>query len=191
MAQGIKWQVAAPIFSTVSMRRRTAILTFVAATLLIFDSILVYDRCFRLNAGITYVGLDSLAFDVPEYKRASRFQNGKWDINPEESYQKVFPSSPSGQKTPNFYYVSLEPSKTFGHAITVLRDLKARRMCHILVRENADIFWGKTKFALRNGVILEIPVWVLCGTGYGDAGFKGNLPSDRLIHIPVRATAQD
>ena len=74
--------------------------------------------------------------------------------------------------------VSLSPNQTYGHFIEVIRDLRARKKCNVLIRED-----GKPLKALAPHPDGSFDSWensaiVLCGHQIGDAGFSGTLPPD-------------
>ncbi|MEG3164216.1 hypothetical protein U1701_06385 [Sphingomonas sp. PB2P19] len=165
------------------MRHRTALLGTIAVALSIADGFWVYDRFYRLNASITYVGADSLELTVPASLQAATFRNGKWDSNPSTKLDLPFYDPPRGQKRLKMSFVSLAPQATYSHALSVFHDLKARQICHVVVRESGKPTPIQIDFGKGQEDGLDLPAIVLCGSGYGDSGFIGQLPPDRLIHV--------
>jgi hypothetical protein len=169
------------------MRRRSAILTTAAAALLIADGFWAYGRYFRPNAAVTYIGLDSVTINVSASARAPQLRHGKWDIDPSRTLQSRFYDPPPGQKRLEIALVSFGPQPQFGQAIAVIRDLKARKVCHIALRDSATVTPVKLDFGNGPETSLDVPTIVLCGAAYGDAVvLAGPLPRDRAIHIDVK-----
>jgi len=79
--------------------------------------------------------------------------------------------------------VSLGPRASFGHAIEVIRNLKARRVCHVSIREAGTATPVEIDFGNGLEKSLDILAIVLCEHPYGDgSSFDGHLPADRLIY---------
>lgn len=166
------------------MKRRSLILATCAAALCIADGFWVYERYFRLNAAITYIGLDSVMINVPASAQASQFRNGKWNIDPLKATASKFYDPPPGQKRPQVAFVSLGSQFQYRQAIAIIRDLKARQVCHVVVREGATVTPVKIDFGKGREASLDVSPIILCGDAYGDAsGFFGPLPVDHAIHI--------
>lgn len=163
------------------MRTRTAILATIAAAALIGDGYWLYQHYFGLNAAITYVGVDTFDERVPVSAKAAQLRDGKWDSDPYQTLSALFPPPP-GQEPRPIAFVSLGSDPGFGHAIALFRDLKARHICHVVVRESGVATDYKGDFGKGPEAVMEAPVWVLCGDTYGDAYSIGQLPADRLIH---------
>lgn len=164
------------------MRTRTAILATIAAAALIGDGYLAYRRYFGLNAAITYVGLDNVSLMVPASTRAAQLSDGKWDVDPLQPLRSDWANPPPGQKAEPIAFVSLGPNSGFGKATEVFRDLKAKHVCHVVVREGGLGIDPKMDNGAGPETRFEFPTVALCGGPIGDAGFYGGLPADRLIH---------
>ena len=163
------------------MRRRRALLSAIATVLLVADGAFLL-WCWHVdtapNAWITRVGIDSAVFFVPTSAPAPVLRDGQWYIggqavpDPRDAQEK-------GVDRGGAVLVSLGPSPTFGQGLRSIRDLKARGICNLMIREDAtpvDISPG-TKPQIA------VPALVLCGHRPGDAGFSGKLPPDGPIHV--------
>lgn len=117
---------------------RTATLEIVAAALLVADGYWAYQRYFRLDAAITYVGLENLSMMVPASAHAAQLRDGKWNSDPYLALKSKFYAPPPGEKAKPMALVSLGPHPGLGQAVAVFRDLKARHVCHVLIREGAE-----------------------------------------------------
>jgi hypothetical protein len=162
------------------MVRRRAILGFSAFGLIVADCFWIYSRFVAPNANITYVGTDSVAVVVGTQARAAQLQNGKWDFDPIQSFPVDIGFGP---REKDISLVSLAPKQTLGQAVEVIRDLKSRHLCNVLILESANIGMEAGDALDQSGRVLEIPALVLCGYPIGDAGFLGKLPTDRPIHV--------
>ena len=163
--------------------------TLLAATaiaLAAFDGWWSYAHFLAPNADITYAGLDSQAAWVPSSKPPARFVSGKWDIGPVITLDLEMMN---GRNPRDVALVTLAPELTFGKAIAVIRDLKNRQVCNLLIRDS-EVDGGRLYSPIGSGhdegtdqdevAILSL---VLCGYSIGDAGWNGPLPPDRQIHV--------
>jgi hypothetical protein len=76
-------------------------------------------------------------------------------------------------------FISLAPTPTYGRFIESIRDLKARGICNVVIREN-----DAPEARVGNGRnALTIPALVLCGNSIGDAGFDVSLPPDGPLRL--------
>jgi hypothetical protein len=163
---------------------RRVILAASAFVLLVVDGLWFYKRFFAPNATILYVGADSFALTVPMKMRASKLLGGKWDSDPLR-FRSVQIEFGMGLQRHSLALVSLEPEGNYGKAVEVLRDLKKRHICNVLIREvgRAESERVIIDFADGPDRALTIQAIALCGNGIGDAGFSGTLPKDGPIHI--------
>ncbi|MET3760368.1 hypothetical protein [Sphingomonas sp. UYEF23] len=174
------------------MKRRSLILATCAGALCIADGFWVYERLFRLNAAITYIGLDSVMMNVPASAQASQLRNGKWNIDLLKTLQSKFYDPPPGQKRWQVAFVSLGSQSQYGQAIAIIRDLKARQVCHVVVREGATVTPVKIDFGNGRETSLDVSPIILCGDAYGDgSGFFGPLPADHAIHVGAGSEASN
>ena len=163
---------------------RRVILAASAFVLLVADGLWFYERFLAPNATILYIGADSFALTVPMKMRASRLLDGKWDSDPQR-FKSVQIEFGIGPQRHSLALVSLEPEGNFGKAVEVLRDLKARHICNVLIREVGRAEGIIINFPCGPDRALTIQAIVLCGNGIGDAGFSGTLPKDGPIHISM------
>ena len=165
------------------MAPRSAILGTIAAALLAFNGTTIYHHYYRPSAALTYIGLDSVIMTVPASLRAPEYRNGTWDADPLRVLRSKYFDPPAGQKPKPVAFVSLEPDASFGHAIEVIRDLRARRVCHVAIREAGNATPVEINFGKGRERGLDILSIVLCEHPYGDgSSFDGRLPADRLIY---------
>lgn len=164
------------------MIQRRVILEILAFVLLVVDGLWFYKHFVAPNAMITYVGLDSTGLTVPMTMRASRLRSGKWDSDPLHALRSVRIDFGLGVRQPSFALVSLDPEGSYGKAVEVIRDLKARHICNVLIREGGQAEGVVIDFPNGPDQALTIPAIVLCGSPVGDAGFFGTLPADGPIH---------
>lgn len=165
------------------MAPRSAILGTIAAALLALDGTTNYYRYYRPSAALTYIGLDSVVMTVPASLRAPEYRNGTWDADPLRVLRSKYFDPPAGQQPKPMALVSLGPHASFGHAVEVIRDLKARRVCHVAIREAGTATPVKIDFGKGREMSLDILSIVLCEHPYGDgSSFDGHLPADRLIY---------
>ena len=166
------------------MTRRSVILGIFAAILLAIDSRMVYEHYYRVNAALTYIGLDSVVEIVPASLRAAEYHSGSWDSDPTKALHSRYNEPPAGQPAKPIAFVGLGPRAQFGKAIQIIRDLKARKICHVVIRESGFLSPVAIDFGKGPEKSLAIPVIVLCGYPYGDgSAFDGKLPPDRLLHV--------
>jgi hypothetical protein len=142
------------------------------------DGIWLYARHVGSNATITYAGLDSLNVVVAVHEPAAKLRNGKWDIDPFQPLRLVSPATTTGVRKRRLAFVSLDPYPTFGAAMNVIRDLKRRNICNVLIREAGILEGEPVNFPHGRDRALSIPALVLCGGSMGDAGFSGKLPPE-------------
>ena len=164
------------------MPRRRTFLLVVASSLMIADSAWLFMRPTESNATITYVGFDSLSVTVPARMKAAQLRDGKWDINP---FQPLHPSGgdSTGDSVPPLAYVSLAPLRTYGAATDVIRDLKQRQVCNVVIRESGVLSSTVEDFPGGRDHGLTMDALVLCGRSIGDAGFTGQLPPDGPVSL--------
>jgi hypothetical protein len=166
------------------MIRRRAALVIVALVLTTADGIfakVLYNHRAAKDAYITHIGLDSLEMIIPMGARAARLHNGIWDIDPMKAMKSVPIDQARGIDGKSLALVSLAPRSTYGQAINVIRNLKARRICNVLIRESGRAEGGSFNFPGGVDRALAVPAIVLCGSSIGDAGFYGDLPADGRI----------
>ncbi len=160
------------------MKSRRVLLAVATLALVAFDGWWGYQHFYAPNADLTFAGLDSLDVGVPKSMRPARFTNGKWDFGP---VTKLEVSMLGGWRMREVALVSLAPELTLGKAVAVLRDLKARKVCNVLIRDSpVDDYYFKAKRRQEVAVI----TLVLCGEPIGDAGWSGPPPPDRKIRVP-------
>lgn len=165
--------------------RRRRIFGIVALVLVAMDGVFLawfYRRHFAYNASITYVGLDSFEMLVPMRTRAAKLSSGRWDIEPTQALRSApFQSEEPASGKP-LAFVSLTPRPNYGSAIRVIRDLKARRICNLLIREGGQP--EPPTFRFPDGdTALAVPALILCGSAIGDASSFTDLPEDGPIHV--------
>jgi hypothetical protein len=168
------------------MTKRRRQLSIVVLALLIANTLFVitlYKRHFAYNATITYIGLDSLGMVLPVRTRPAKWVAGKWDIDPAATLNANMSGTFEDTSQRPLALVSLAPQPTYGRAIGIIRALKARHVCNVLIREGGRLDPEIINFPGGPDRALEIPAVVLCGNSVGDAGFQGVLPADGPIHV--------
>jgi hypothetical protein len=168
-------------------RRRllaTAVLALAGADALFL--ITFYKRYLAYNATITYVGLDSTDMLVPVSMRSAKLRAGKWDVDPIPTINAAMFETTRDARARPVALVSLAPRSTYVQAISVVRALKARHVCNVLIREGGRLEPVTINFPDGPDKALAIPPLVLCGTSIGDAGFYGDLPADGPTHVDRR-----
>jgi len=166
------------------MRRYRPYLILLALTLLVADLGFLGWRWHRdtaPNAEITYAGLDSAVIVMPastnEPVLSLRARQWHLDGTPLPDVAAYLRGLAKGHRLPMVSVPSL------GALPGVLRSLKARKACNILIREGGSSFRTGPLATPPNTEMLDIPALVLCGNPIGDAGFSGILPPDGPIHV--------
>lgn len=159
------------------MKPRRALLAAVALALAVFDGWWSYEHFFAPNAKITFVGLDSFAMVMPKAMQGARLASGKWDRDPTSILKLDFAR---GRDPRRVALVSLAPEPTLGKAVAVIRDLKNRKICSLLITDSGSFHNFKD---LPDNKI-EVSSLLLCGEPVGDAVWIGTLPPDRSIRVP-------
>jgi hypothetical protein len=168
----------------VKRRRMLAVFVIVLLTIDALFLVASYKRQSSYSATITHIGLDSTDMLVPISMRPAKLRAGKWDIDPIPTLDANILETVRNLGVKPLALVSLSPQPTYGQAISVIRSLKARRVCNVLIREGG---WHEPGALIRfpggPEKVLRIPPLVLCGSAVGDAGFSGTLPADGPFHF--------
>ncbi len=137
------------------------------------------------NAEITYAGLDSAVVisPLPLEEPILSLHAGQWHLDgkPLPDVAAYLGKLAADQRLP---IVSV---RSLGELPPVLRALKARKGCNILIREGGSVSRTGPLADPPNSEMLDMPALVLCGHAFGDAGFSGALPPDGPIHISPSA----
>lgn len=165
------------------MARPRVYLSILVIALIVFDVSWYYVRFVAANATITHVGIDSASFIIPAKTRAAAWRNGHWDIDPTSASRPLYEDFEVERKTHPVALITLEPEGSFGKAISLIRFLKSRGICNVLIRESGRFGDEIVDFPDGPDRALDLPALVLCGTQLGDAGFSGTLAPDGPIHI--------
>jgi hypothetical protein len=158
------------------LRTRRSLLILIAAALAIAN-ILYFTWYLRYRpdeSRITYVGLDSYVVVLSKPPSSSVFQDGQW--KPALTKTQIIAEDWWGKPMP-VSLVSLFPHPTYAHFIEVIRDLKHRQKCNVLIVENGQLFALPDEDAPVPQNEIYLPALVLCGKPIGDAGFAGILPA--------------
>ncbi|KQN37418.1 hypothetical protein ASG37_10205 [Sphingomonas sp. Leaf407] len=126
-----------------------------------FDALWLLHRQAPAGPPATHIELDSLAMVVPSRRPAARLVDGRWDMDPRPDAERPFPG------LPRLAYVSLAPDPTLGHAVRMIRDLRQRGICNVLIREGGSPY-SVSDFPGGRDRDLQIPALVLCGEAIGD-----------------------
>lgn len=118
------------------------------------------------RAWVTHVGLDSLSYFIPINRAASTYRNGRWQ--PGLNATRIAPEP--------IDYVTLAPRPTYGQFLRVIRDLKRRGRCNVLIHY-PGIPIVKPEVAGAE-IVFDVPALVLCGDAIGDAGINEPVPAD-------------
>lgn len=162
------------------MTRRRLVLTALAVVLAGADARWLFRRATAANATITYVGLDSVDVAIPARATAPAWRRGRWERDPQSAFDALAPHPERKPSTDAPAFVSLAPEGDYGRAIAVFRDLKRRRLCHIIVQENQV----EPPFTADTGErLVGIPAYILCGHSLGDGNYIDTIPADRAIHL--------
>lgn len=118
---------------------------------------------------VTYAGLGSLAYMIPVGRAASAYEEHRWKPGLDATR---FASEPVD-------YVTLTPEPTFGHFVQVIRDLKKRHRCNVLIHYPGirTVTSGSAGFERA----FEIPVLMLCGEPLADANIPGPVLEDGFV----------
>lgn len=166
------------------IRRRTS-LKLVALALLASNAVWFGYRYYGAGetADITYVGLDSMGMPIPESQPAMMLKDGKWQPDPAADSKVNVPTLGFGGRPRPLTIVSLAPKPTYGRFIKAVRYLRARRICNFALRQ--DKTPDKANMPFTDSAIENVAssAFVLCGYGFGDAGFSGELPPDGEIRL--------
>jgi hypothetical protein len=163
------------------MKRRRLFLVMVVMALVTANIIFLYLPALYKNptATIMFVGLDSTGAFVPTAYPFAEFRQGKWVPDPTVQAREIVEDM--GGNKQSLALISLMPQPTYGHFIQSVRDLKARNICNIAIREGAEPIKSDTPLPDGSFEYFSIPALVLCGQSIGDAGFYGELPPDRNV----------
>lgn len=163
------------------MRRRHFLIPLVVALVLGDAGFLAWrwHRDTAPNATITHVGLDSLGVVVRKSAPALTFEKGQWYA----SGQRI--PDPNGYlrsqgEAGRIALVGLSSRSPYDQLVRSIRALKARGICHVMVREGDKPLASNPPYP-ADGV--EIPVLVLCGHQLGDVGSTGTIARDGAVHI--------
>ncbi|ATY33778.1 hypothetical protein [Sphingomonas psychrotolerans] len=174
------------------MLRRRASLSVMVVLLVAANTAFFAWRWHSVDAvgTVTWVGIDSLSIEVPASQPAVRLHQGEWDSNDKGLAASMSPVQTMAGRERALAFITLAPQPTYAHFIEAIRDLKARRVCNVAVREGGRP-WRAT-IPLPDGSFdgLDVPALVLCGQQLGDAGFSGTLPPDGPIRLLPRGTDQ-
>ncbi|MEP9361212.1 hypothetical protein [Sphingomonas sp. KR3-1] len=133
------------------------------------------------NADVTYVGLDSSEMIVDADAAALSLQAGHWRLGDR-------PLADVGEYAKGVAaegHMPLVTAPSYGQFLRSVRDLKARKICHILIREGGTIIKAAPTPEVPVWDELSIPALLLCGESDSDMGFHGTLPPDGPIHLPA------
>jgi hypothetical protein len=137
---------------------------------------------------VTWVGIDSLSLEMPASQPAARLKQGRWDSDGKGLRASMIPVRTMGGRERAIAFITLGPQPDYAHFIEAIRDLKARRVCNVAVREGGRPWRATIPLADGSFDGLEVPALVLCGQQLGDAGFSGTLPPNGPIRLqPVDA----
>jgi hypothetical protein len=125
------------------------------------------------QAYLTFIGLDSWAVVASPAPVGSALQGGQW--NPALVKTKILAHDWFGKPMP-IAVVTLSPRQTYGHFLEVIHNLKAQKLCNVLIVEDAQ----RSELTTSPDEVM-IPALVLCGYAVGDAGFSGTLPEDGTL----------
>lgn|GEM_PF-4981648 len=81
-------------------------------------------------------------------------------------------------------YISLSSTPTFGQFLKIVRDLKQRDRCNVLIHyPGIGIF---TPDSAETGLkpMFNVPAFVLCGEALGDAGIADPIADDGFMFVP-------
>lgn len=131
------------------------------------------------NARVTYVGLDSATMVVDADVPALSLDAGHWRLG---AQPMADPAGYAKQLAAEGHMPAVT-APNYGQLVHVLRDLKARKICNILIREGGTRIAAAPTSEVPDWDTLEIPAIVLCGNAMGDSGFHGSLPADGPIHF--------
>lgn len=160
--------------------QRRPLLAFAALALVALDGWWGYQHFYAPNADLTYAGLDSYGMVLPRSMQGTRLAKGKWDRDPTTVLNVDYGR---GSVPRRVALVSLTSEITFGKAVAVIRDLKKRKICNLLITESS----GFNSFMDLPEDQMLASALVLCGEPLGDAGWHGPLPPDRRIHVSPQA----
>lgn len=121
---------------------------------------------------VTYVGFDSIYVVVPVKEQGAVLHGQEWRPTLKASEKSAGDMIGMQHLIP---LISLGSHSDYGQFILSVRDLKARGVCHVLIRDGAE--------PMRQGIDVMVPTLILCGRAIGDAGFYGTLPADRTIRL--------
>jgi hypothetical protein len=132
-----------------------------------------------LNAAITYVGLDSMEYVIRKSSPALMLEKGQWHANGQRVSDPAAYLRERGVAG-NIAVVSLTSRSPFMQLVRSIRDLKARGVCHVMIREGGTPV--KSQAPAHEG-FLEAQLLVLCGDQLGDEGEVGTIARDHEIHV--------
>lgn len=163
------------------IRRRTIL---AIAALLVFSGDVTFFgwrllHSATVDAVITHIGTDSLVFEIPGTQPAALLRRDGWEPDPaNDSKVNLYPSDGS-EVTPR---VPLITTPTYDQFIRSIRDLRARGICHVAIRESGKLALpGEPNYP--GG--LTVHTLVLCGNAIAHEGFLGTLSPDTHIRLKV------
>ena len=159
------------------MKRRRLLLMTVVATLAVGNAIFLAARAQRssANAHVSHVGIGSFSMVFLRPRKGTTFSQGHWSPALKDALVEM---EDMDRSTYQAVLVSLGPKPTYGQLLAAIHDLKARKLCYMLVNEIADRQWLSQAAPSILPDDLETPGLVLCGASVGDTGFFGTLPPD-------------
>jgi hypothetical protein len=161
---------------------RRAILLLTALGLLTANILFLGWRWHRdtvANAEITYVGLESLNMLMPIAEPTLSLKAGQWQLDG----KPLADPAPYLRGLASRKRMPMVSAPTFGELPGVLRALKARKACNILIREGGSVLKTGRMADPPGEEMLDVQALVLCGNSAGDAGFYGTLPPDGPIRV--------
>lgn len=154
-----------------------------AATLLIgFDLFVVLVAiAHRERVWVTHVGLDSASYMIPVDRHAATFRQNRWqpglDDTKIESVRRDSVLAPVD-------YISLSPNPTFGRFLVIVRDLKRRDRCNVLIHYPGIGVFKPDPAETGLKPVFDVPALVLCREALGDAGILEPITDDGFVFVP-------
>ncbi|WP_156347256.1 MULTISPECIES: hypothetical protein [unclassified Sphingomonas] len=129
---------------------------------------------------VTHVGLDSARYAIPIDRRPATFREKRWqpalDDTKIESVQR-------GSVRVPVDYISFSSNPTFGKFLEMVRDLKRRGRCNVLVHHPGINIFRPETIGPAPKPMFDVPALVLCGEALGDAGITSPVTEDGFAVI--------
>ncbi|MGW8191743.1 hypothetical protein [Sphingomonas hankookensis] len=151
-------------------RTRRTVLTWIAGLLVCGNLVIMVPAMVpEKREWVTHAGLDSMAYMIPLDRTASAYRDEHWKPGLDET--RLAPDS--------IDYVTLAPGPTYGKFLHVIRDLKRRRRCNVLIHYPGIRILEPEAIGVER--VFDVPALVLCGRAVGDAGIQEPVPTDGFI----------